>query len=94
MTDPPPDLVIEVDVTSPSLNKIPIYAALGIQEVWLYKGERVEFYKLYGEFYQLITNSLTFPMLDSQTATSFLQKGLTESSSKWFKEVRDWTNKK
>lgn len=33
--DPSPDLVIEVDVTSPSLDKLPIYAALGVPEVWL-----------------------------------------------------------
>jgi Uma2 family endonuclease len=32
--DPPPDLVLEVDVTSSSIPKIPIYAALGVPEVW------------------------------------------------------------
>jgi len=31
--DPPPDLVIEVDVTSPSISKMPIYLALGVPEV-------------------------------------------------------------
>jgi len=92
-SDPPPDLVIEVDITSPSLNKMPIYAALDVPEVWLYKGEKVEFYKLYGEFYQQTPNSTVFPMLSSEKATQFLQKGLSESSSKWFKEVREWTNK-
>jgi Uma2 family endonuclease len=91
--DPPPDLVIEVDVTSPSLNKMPIYAALGVSEVWLYNGERVIFYKLFGGIYQEIQNSLALPILDSQTANNFLQKGLTESSSKWIREIRDWANK-
>ena len=90
--DPPPDLVIEVDVTSPSLNKMPIYAALGVGEVWLYKGEKVEFYKLYGEFYQQISNSLTFPFLSSEKATEFLKKGLQDSFLKWNKEVRNWVN--
>ena len=32
--DPPPDLAIEVDVTSSSLNRLAIYAALGVPEVW------------------------------------------------------------
>jgi Uma2 family endonuclease len=90
--DPPPDLVIEVDVTSPSLNKMPIYAALGVSEVWLYKGEKVEFYKLYGEFYQQITNSQTFPFLTSEKATEFLRKGLQDSFLKWNKEVKNWVN--
>lgn len=91
--DPPPDLVIEVDVTSPSLNKLPIYAALGVTEIWLYKGEKVEFYKLYGEFYQEIENSIVFPKLSSKLATEFLQSGIEENYSKWIKKVRQWVNK-
>lgn len=91
-TEPPPDLVIEVDITSPSLNKMPIYSALGVSEVWLYKGERVEFYKLYGEFYQEISNSLCFPFLSAKKATEFLKIGLIESSSKWQKSIKDWLN--
>jgi Uma2 family endonuclease len=88
--DPPPDLVIEVDVTSPSLDKLPIYAALGVPEVWLYKGKKVDFYKLVGEEYEETSNSLVLPMLDSEITTEFLQKGLAESPSKWFREVKDW----
>lgn len=90
--DPPPDLVIEVDVTSPSLNKMPIYAALGVGEVWLYKGKKVEFFKLIGEKYQPIKNSLALPFLSSEKATEFLEKGLNEIYNKWVKEVRNWTN--
>lgn len=33
-TDPPPDLVVEIDLTHPSLDKLPIYATLGVPEVW------------------------------------------------------------
>ena len=34
--DPPPDLVVEVDVTSPGVSKLPIYARLGVREVWVW----------------------------------------------------------
>ena len=34
--DPPPDLAVEVDVTSPGVSKLPIYAALGVPEVWVW----------------------------------------------------------
>ena len=88
--DPPPDLVIEVDVTSPSLNKLPIYAALGVPEIWLYRGERVTFHRLTGDTYEEMTHSLALPALDSRTATEFLQQGLTESSAIWFRRVRAW----
>lgn len=90
--NPPPDLVIEVDVTSPSLNKLPIYAALGVSEVWLYKGEKVEFYKLIGEKYQKVTNSTIFQFLSNEKATEFLRLSEMLPSSKWVKEVRNWVN--
>ena len=38
--DPPPDLVVEADLTSSSLNKLPIYARLRVAEVWRYAGGR------------------------------------------------------
>ena len=37
--DSPPDLVVEVDLTNPSLSKLPIYAHLGVAEVWLFAVE-------------------------------------------------------
>ena len=72
---------------------MPIYAALGVPEIWIYKGTKVEFYKLYGEFYQEIENSIVLPKLFAEKATEFLQKGLTESSTKWIREIREWIKK-
>lgn len=92
--NPPPDLVIEIDVTSPSLNKLPIYAALGVPEVWLYKGTKIIFYKLYGGSYEETADSLALPILDNETATVFLQKGLNDDYAGWIREIREWTNKK
>jgi Uma2 family endonuclease len=40
--DPPPDLVIEVDITSSSLNKQQIYADLGVPELWRHEDERLQ----------------------------------------------------
>lgn len=90
--DPPPDLVVEVDITSPSLDKMPIYAALGVPEVWLYEGESVVFKKLVGGKYKEIKQSLALPALTGEKATEFLNKGLTESSSAWFRQIREWAN--
>ena len=91
-SDPPPDLVIEVDITSPSLDKLPIYAALGVPEVWLYKGKEVEFFQLVGESYRKVKNSISIQILSSKKATEFLQKGLIAKPQTWFQEVREWTN--
>jgi Uma2 family endonuclease len=45
-SDPPPDIVLEIDITSRSLHKLPIYAALRIPEVWRYDGQTCQFYAL------------------------------------------------
>lgn len=35
--DPPPDLALEIDLTSKSLDRLPIYARFGGPEVWRYE---------------------------------------------------------
>lgn len=91
--DPPPDLVIEVDISSPSLNRMPIYAALGVTEVWLYKGEQVIFHELSDDLYREVEKSIALPFLDSETANSFLKDGLTARFLTWVKDVRDWARR-
>ncbi len=41
-TTPPPDLVIEVDITSSSTARLSIYQALGVREVWRWSAQRLE----------------------------------------------------
>lgn len=91
--DPPPDLAIEVDISSPSLNKMPIYAALGVMEVWLYKGEQVVFHELSGGAYREVEKSVALPFLDSETANAFLKAGLTARFLEWTKDVRNWARR-
>src|SRR5262249_44955535 len=63
-SDPPPDLAIEVDITSSVLNRLAIYAALGVPEVWRYNGIRLEVYRLGTDrTYVRSDQSLTFPSL-------------------------------
>src|SRR5438477_6623729 len=45
--DPPPDLLIEIDVTTDSMDKFPLYASLRVPEVWRYEGS-VEIWVLEG----------------------------------------------
>ncbi len=49
--DPPPDLVLEIDITSPSLLRLPIYEALGVPEVWRYDGRELHLYSLQSGIY-------------------------------------------
>ncbi len=44
--DPPPDLVIEIDITSPSFDRFPLFAQFGVPEIWHHDGERVSILEL------------------------------------------------
>lgn len=54
---PPPDIVVEIDLTSDSQRKFPIYAALGVPEIWRYDGKNLYFYELVGKRYREIHQS-------------------------------------
>lgn len=51
-TDPPPDLIVEVDVRSSSLVRLPSFAAIGVPEVWRWQNEQIQVYRLAGDGYQ------------------------------------------
>jgi Uma2 family endonuclease len=90
--DPPPDLVIEVDVTNPSLDKLPIYARLNVAEVWRYAGGRLEILQRdeAGEGYEPATASAFLPALTGDTLTRFVEQGLATRRPAWARELREW----
>jgi Uma2 family endonuclease len=88
--DPPPDLVIEVDITHPSLDKLPIFAGLGVPEIWLCDGRRVKFLRLTGENYRETTHSLALSLLTDDIATRFLRANEELESLAWLRQVRAW----
>jgi Uma2 family endonuclease len=87
-TDPPPDLVIEIDTTNESLHKFKIYAALGVPEIWRYDGRQAHFYSLAGDGYEKIQNSLAFPVLTTADLTRYLEQRKTEGHSKTLRAFR------
>lgn len=60
---PPPDLVVESDYTSSSLNKFNIYASLGVPELWRYSKRSLQVYQLVEGNYEFSETSLAFPFL-------------------------------
>jgi Uma2 family endonuclease len=88
--DPPPDLVIEVDITNPSDRRLPIYARLGVPEVWRYDGYSLEFLSLENGEYTPIESSLSFPQLPAAIIVEYVQKRLTLGESKALREFRVW----
>ncbi|MFM7888421.1 MAG: Uma2 family endonuclease [Pseudanabaena sp.] len=58
--DPPPDLVVEVDITHTDIKKLELYAALGVPEFWRYDGQVWRIYALENGAYRELENSPTF----------------------------------
>ena len=88
---PPPDLVLEIDITSPSLDTFPLYAAVGVPEVWRYDGTHVTMYRLADERYVEIMHSVVLPLLTTERATRFLEERKQMPSTVWLRAVRAWT---
>ncbi|MGA9772108.1 MAG: Uma2 family endonuclease [Blastocatellia bacterium] len=91
--DPPPDIVVEVDRTSASLNKFNIYSALGVPEIWRIKGRSLQIYILSENNYEQSLTSRAFPFLSAETLSEFLAKGFIEGERKIARAFRDWVRK-
>jgi Uma2 family endonuclease len=72
--DPPPDLVVEVDLGHDSISKFPLYAALGVNEIWRYDGQFLTMYHLTLGQYIPASASQALPELTSETLTEFLAR--------------------
>jgi Uma2 family endonuclease len=89
--DPPPDLVIEIDITSPSFSKLPIYAQIGVPEVWRYDGERMTILVLEGSDYAETTESIALSPVTSAVLSDFVEKSKSMKRTTWLEEVREWS---
>lgn len=61
--DPPPDLALEIDVMSSSVDREGIYASLGVPELWRFDGRRLRSFQLKRKRYLPIEFSRAFPFL-------------------------------
>ncbi len=90
MIDPAPDLVIEIDITSPSLNKFPIFASIGVTEVWRYDGRELTLFNLEDGVYIRQSESTVLPGVNDACLLRFLQDSRTMKRTVWLHKVREW----
>ena len=88
--DPPPDLVIEIDITHPSLDKLPIYLAIGVPEIWRYAGQEVIIYQHGVDHYAVVDASVVLPGVTSHQLAHLVQTGYEKSRPTWLRSVRMW----
>ncbi|MEG4915635.1 MULTISPECIES: Uma2 family endonuclease [unclassified Microcoleus] len=88
--DPPPDLVVEIDITSRSENTLQVYADLGVPEVWIYNGVRLRINRLENGEYVESEISLAFPSLPILEIVRFLEQAETMDYLELVKAFRNW----
>jgi Uma2 family endonuclease len=89
-TDPPPDLVVEVDITHKSTNKFPTFVRLGVPEVWHYTKKAFLWYALEGDAHVPITTSRILaglPMVEVTKRVAVARPGKTKA---FISEWRQW----
>lgn len=91
--DPPPDLVLEVEYSKSALNKLQLYAAMGVPEFWRYNGSSLRIYRLEAGQYVQCENSPTFAPIRTSEIPRFLQQskeigemGVKKAFRIWVKE--------
>jgi Uma2 family endonuclease len=90
-TDPPPDLVIEINITSSSIPRMPIFANFAVPEVWQYDGSSLRISILEGNEYVSSDRSLAFPILTPRVLEDFLAKSQEwEDHPRLVRFIRDW----
>jgi Uma2 family endonuclease len=92
--DPPPDLAIEIDITSSSVNKFSIYSALKVAEIWRYNGSKLKFYELIQNKYVECDYSIAFPLVSASDVNNFIEQSKTKPEIALLKSFRAWVKQK
>lgn len=88
--DPPPDLAIEIDVTSASLDKMAVYAELKVPEVWRWQDSKLMIKRLTDAGYVESESSLAFGSFPVKDLAQFMQPNLQVGENARLREFRKW----
>jgi Uma2 family endonuclease len=90
--DPPPDLAIEVEISRSLLDRLGIYAALRVPEIWRADGETVRIEQLQANgTYARVDTSLSFPFLRAEEIVEWLRRAEEiEDHSEWGYQFSQW----
>ncbi|MEM9266425.1 MAG: Uma2 family endonuclease [Cyanobacteria bacterium P01_F01_bin.13] len=92
--DPPPDLALEIDLTSKSLDRFPIYARLDVPEIWCYDQGELEIYHLTDGNYIPAVHSLALPNLPIKQLPEIIEAHRLQGRRAIRKAIRQWVREK
>jgi Uma2 family endonuclease len=88
--DLPPDLAVEVDITSSSTRRMGIYRQLKVPEVWRYTKQGITISRWFEQGYLDCEFSPTFPIISAAVLAEFLQQRQTADDIGVLRYVRTW----
>jgi hypothetical protein len=89
--DPPTDIAVEVEISTSVLNRLGIYAALRVSEVWRSDGHKVLVEQLQDDgTYAQVSQSPSFPRLPLAALGRFLEASKTMDETSWIRSFRAW----
>jgi Uma2 family endonuclease len=88
--DPPPDLVIEIDITHTDINKNALYEKLKVPEFWRFNGRDLTIYELHEGQYLEVPMSPTFPWIGKDTLYKFLANCRNNGETLAKRTLRQW----
>ncbi|MBD2345913.1 Uma2 family endonuclease [Anabaena subtropica] len=92
--DPPPDLVVEIDISSSSKNRFEVYAEMGVPEIWVYDRQTFSIHILQNKTYTNVDQSLAFPGLPVLEIVNFLEQVEQKDYLDLIREFRGWVKSK
>jgi Uma2 family endonuclease len=92
---PPPDLAIEIDINNSSVDRMEIYATLGVPEVWRYDGRTLTVYLLNAEgAYSPSSQSRAFPFLPLNDLANFVELRSSWAETDLLRQFRAWVRER
>lgn len=88
--DPPPDIVVEVDIHHASTESDAIYVALGVPEIWRYDGRVTTIYHLQGDVYSEAETSRALPLLTAAVLTAALTRMREDGETAALQAFDEW----
>jgi Uma2 family endonuclease len=87
----PPDLVVEVDITSSSRSRLHIYRIMGVPEIWRYNRQGFAILQLRESEYVECETSLTFPKISAEFLRALIEQGKqAKNQNAVIRELRNW----
>ncbi|KAI9129189.1 Uma2 family endonuclease [Acaryochloris sp. CCMEE 5410] len=88
--DPPPDLVVEIDITHTDIDKNTLYANMGVPEFWRFNGAVLTIFQLDQGQYQEVDVSPTFDWVPKDVFYHFLKQGKKIGEAQAIRELKKW----